>query len=551
MNNINKNNQITVGIWIEQVQPHLFRGEGITRLLAFIIRAAQRNDNVRIVIACAGWVEKSIRFYLRELDIDDKRIDFIVSSRKMPLLLKIHQALGKKKKKKKGLFSFNFIKSLIKSKILKSALSYFFKKMVSVRSWWAGVLILPLILVFIAISGLLGLFYILITVFKLLFNNRLSKKVKNVLRKGNSVKSIKTVINKNKYSNLIYKLVSKVTENEFDVLAKKASRRMKNVDCWYIPHPGWAHSLKLNKPLVVAVPDLVYLDFPTKFPDIFMDNINKKIRELVPKAHATISYSDYVKELHVVKQFSYNPEKAYVIPHAPIETNSYLEKLLARTNLSFDTLSTRIIQNYLSKLNRNNPLNDYVRQLPIKDIPYLFISSQVRPHKNFLNFFKAYEILLRRKYRNIKLIVTGAFNEELVEFVDNRKLQLDILSLPQLPPRVHAAFYARATLNVVPTLFEGGFPFVFSESLSVRTPVVMSSIPVTLESVPQRLAEFMLFDPYNINDMVDKIEMALDNRENLLNDQLKLFEEMSSRTWDQVGDEYIEVFEKVGSGLVE
>jgi len=47
-----------------------------------------------------------------------------------------------------------------------------------------------------------------------------------------------------------------------------------------------------------------------------------------------------------------------------------------------------------------------------------------------------------------------------------------------------AACYKLADLAVNPSLSEGGFPFTFTEALSVGTPVVMARIPVTEEIIP-------------------------------------------------------------------
>jgi glycosyltransferase involved in cell wall biosynthesis len=74
---------------------------------------------------------------------------------------------------------------------------------------------------------------------------------------------------------------------------------------------------------------------------------------------------------------------------------------------------------------------------------------------------------------------------------------------------------------------------------------MMSAIPVTVETVHGELAKKMLFDPYDINQIVEKIEWALDNTEELLTDQNLLYSEMKNRTWNDVGEEYISVFEKV------
>jgi hypothetical protein len=60
------------------------------------------------------------------------------------------------------------------------------------------------------------------------------------------------------------------------------------------------------------------------------------------------------------------------------------------------------------------------------------------------------------------------------------------------------------------------FPFPFTESLSVDTPVLMSSIPVTRETLPPDLARFTLFDPYHVNDIADRIAWGVLHRQELL-----------------------------------
>jgi hypothetical protein len=176
------------------------------------------------------------------------------------------------------------------------------------------------------------------------------------------------------------------------------------------------------------------------------------------------------------------------------------------------------------------------------------VSSQIRPYKNYLNLFRAFEIVLRRKHRNVKLFLTGRMDFDtpdtvaLRDFIKDAHLDLDILAVPDLPPEVHTAFYHLARLTVVPTLFEGGFPFPFTESLSVDTPAVMSSIPVTRETLPPDLAEVMLFDPYDVDSMVERIDWGLTHRQELLVRQKQFYKQLRSRTWDKVLEEYLAVF---------
>lgn len=155
---------------------------------------------------------------------------------------------------------------------------------------------------------------------------------------------------------------------------------------------------------------------------------------------------------------------------------------------------------------------------------------------------KAYRILLREKYLNLKLVFTGEFSKEMQEYVNAEKLHLDVISMHYMPARVHAAFYACARLSVVPTLFEGGFPFVFTESLSVGTPVVISDIPVVREVFSEDERSLICFDPYNIEKMVERISWAIDNEMYLLDFEKNIFGKMKERTWKIVAEEYLNVF---------
>jgi glycosyltransferase involved in cell wall biosynthesis len=107
---------------------------------------------------------------------------------------------------------------------------------------------------------------------------------------------------------------------------------------------------------------------------------------------------------------------------------------------------------------------------------------------------------------------------------------------------VLASLYCLACLAVNPTLFEGGFPFTFTEAYSVGTPSLLSDIAMVRERLADRenetgrLQERMLFDPMNPLDLADKIRWAVANREELLALQQGLFETFP--TWEQVAKQY-------------
>ena len=109
-----------------------------------------------------------------------------------------------------------------------------------------------------------------------------------------------------------------------------------------------------------------------------------------------------------------------------------------------------------------------------------------------------------------------------------------------------AAFCHLATLAVNSTLFEGGFPFTFSEAMSVGTPSLLSKIPVVEEVITDpNMQSYMLFDPYNLDEIVEKICWGIDNRDTLYQIEKPLYDEMKKRTWGDVATDYYNIAQRL------
>lgn len=532
------NKKLKLGIWIHNTSPRLM-GEGINMLLAFLVRNANKNDDLKITIACLSWMKKPIIDFFEEMHIDTSNINFIVSHKRVPYIYRLRNFKEKKKKKKK-----DYSNILIKLRKLGKNI---FKDLAGTNN----IILLALKAIIMSPFLILGIFIlILIYIGKWIKNLEFTKKVKD---------KILTVNNKisDKLFNTARRLYENMQENEFDRLASKCKSN-KNVDLWFLSYPSNTYIKYFKKPVVVSVPDMVYLDFPIEFLTLFgkrsLGKIHYDIAETIGNATATISYSHYVAENHAKRFFKGNNNMVKVINHANVDTINELEKLKVRTNMEYLDLSNRLIQNYIRKKTKykDDNMSNYLSGVSWENVQYIFVSSQVRPHKNYLNIFKAFEKVLREDYKNIKLIITGTPDvlEETQKFIKERKLYYDILPITAIPPRVHAAFYCKASLTVVPTLFEGGFPFCFSESLSVNTPAIMSDIPVTSEMIQDdEMKKDMLFNPYDVNEIRKKINWALDNSEILLEKQKVIFNNMKKRTWDIVANEYINCFEEVSQNV--
>jgi len=120
------------------------------------------------------------------------------------------------------------------------------------------------------------------------------------------------------------------------------------------------------------------------------------------------------------------------------------------------------------------------------------------------------------------------------------------LLISAISSKVLAALNAHAICSVNPTLFEGGFPFTFMEAYTVGTPSIMGDIPMTKELIyDEKLQKTMLFDPYSVTDIVEKIEWGIKNKDKLFSMQNELYNQFKQRTWEDCAADYMKVLDDV------
>ncbi len=352
---------------------------------------------------------------------------------------------------------------------------------------------------------------------------------------------LKNPINIVKSNLLARKLYEKLRTRELKKLAAEINKR-QDISVWFVPSLYWPEIKFIQAKKVVAAPDVIFVDFSNLFLHKFSAQAYHQMTETIKVTDHFICYSDYVKQKHLIEPFNVKSDKISIIPHGMIDLSHYFdsapgpgaEALIVRRNAA-----TRILDQY-QEIFLQHCLNDFV----LSNTRYIFYSSQMRLYKNFITLIKAYEILLRRRALNIKLIVTAdlAQDEEVYNYIMNKRLQRDVISLTNVSSEVLAALNHLSLCAVNPTLFEGGFPFTFTEAYSVGTPSLMSHIPVVISEVTEKeLQQKMLFDPLNVEDMVDKIAWAVENRELLYSLQEPLYKKFKQRTWDVVAKEYVDL----------
>lgn len=512
--------------------------EGISRLLAFILKENIKTSD-QLVIFCPAWLIDSLQILLKDNKIPVDNFE-IITTNTIPLGVRIKELLGNKKKKKKKVSRTSLLLSKIKlnsKKLITFLASDFFSTSSIMTLILKSLGYLLLIILALPFAVLLFLIYSLLKVAVYLFRpvkNSFSKAISN----NSMVTKFKSILAKSRGS--IYQMV---IDGELKKLVNIVNVRT-DIGACFVPSMAWPQIKDLKCGVILAAPDIVFYDFPTQFKGV--GGIHKRIRDSISSANRLICYSNYVRDTHLYDKCGVPIDKITVIKHANVDMNQHLE--VPKAIEKFITMkqnARQIVNKYISE--KFSP-GHVLYNTDIDNFDYVIYSSQFRPHKNIPNLIKGFGVIKRDFQRDVKLIVTGDILKipEINEIIRAFHLENDIFVFHNISSELLAALNTLAKCAVNPTLFEGGFPFTFSEAYSVGTPSVMSKIPVVVDEIKNiELRDKMLFDPENPFSIAEKILWAIDNTSDLYKEQEALYQQFSKRDWKVVASEYSEVFNQL------
>lgn len=528
--------------------------EGLGRYLAFLIKGFTKNKD-EIVIACPRWLVDAIDELIEEENISRDLVKFLVPT-DMPFVYKLYlkhmdKDVKIKRKRLKSLqqVTYNLIDYMVDIMICT-------KNIVIFGGIWIflaiiSVLLLPFFLLFILILVILKGVKRIVSFFSLKSKTE-TKKV-----------TIKEILRNNVITRKIIKLVApifnintikdKMRINSAKEIIKKINNMNEPMDVWYCPMAFWEEFNQIKGTKVICAPDLVTTEFPTKFSALDCVKSTQEVKDTITQGTYFITYCDYLKQSLLVEKFAKNKKDVISIPHA---NNNMLEYINVKNSFQAvklkDDANNIFVNNIVlpSLINNTVGMEDYLTfqgygNFPFKDIKYIFYSSQVRPNKNILTLIKAYEFILREKNIPIKLILTGNIEHDIniKNYIIDNRLQYDVLSFYSVTNQQLAALYMKAELVVNPTMYEGGFPFTFGEGMSVGTPSIMSDIPQVIDVTYGYDLEDCIFNPYDYKDMAEKIIYGLEHKVEIYEKQLKLYNKLAERTWEDVCEDYEKAFQ--------
>ncbi len=318
---------------------------------------------------------------------------------------------------------------------------------------------------------------------------------------------------------IIRKLVTVIIDDQKKMLISNCNR---TDFIWIVPSPHQNLISKLRNKVILIVPDLVHVEYPFAFStdlnqgDAGLKNLVSEFKTTISLASRVITYSSHVKYKQVLPLGTHSEDQIRVVPNA--NTQQFAVKVKK-------DISTKSLKN------KN----------------YFFYPTQIRPYKNLENLiFALYLLNLKRQDTGdvpVKLFLTS--DESQLDSIQNllRVFELEDLvkATGKLSGTQMSEFYKDAIAGISPSWHEGGFFFFqISEAWDSNTPCIFSNTSANRELLPQGSLSYT-FDPGNVQEIMEKMEFVIHNRDEVLRLQKLELANVFQRSWKQVGIEIIDV----------
>lgn len=279
-------------------------------------------------------------------------------------------------------------------------------------------------------------------------------------------------------------------------------------------------SLFINIPIVLTLHDIIYLE-SINFSGTHYQNIGNLYRRLivpkiVNKSKAIITVSEYEKE-RIDQHFSFENDKVKVV---------YNAKDSAFKKVNDEDLLNRIREKY------NFPDN------------FILFLGNTAPKKNSDRLIRAYARYVEKSESPLPLVVldlprpyiVNILKELGMEKIDNQIITKDYISHNDL-----LVVYNLATIFIYPSLRESfGLPII--EAMACGTPVITSNTSAMPEVAGNAA---LLANPYDVEDMAEKIH-SLATNEHLLQSLIeKGYKRSEDFSWERTANKVLEIYNNV------
>jgi glycosyltransferase involved in cell wall biosynthesis len=188
----------------------------------------------------------------------------------------------------------------------------------------------------------------------------------------------------------------------------------------------------------------------------------------------------------------------------------------------------------------------------VPDGPYLIYVGGFDPRKNMHNAVLAFKnVLLSGTFSDLKLMIIcrldASSKKQFELFLTANGMQENVILKGHVTDAELRYYNRNATLAFFPSLYEGfGLPIV--EAMGEGTPVLTSNI----SSMPEIVGDSgILCNPYDINDMSEKIQSALSNPDLLKEFGARAKNRARCFSWDRAEKQYEKIFRSLSDGCMD
>src|SRR3989338_4287007 len=321
-----------------------------------------------------------------------------------------------------------------------------------------------------------------------------------------------------KFSNVFYKKFN-FPNKLFNLLRSffglpKVDRLISGVDVFLMPGFLFA-SFSKNCRKILVVHDLSFEIYPKFF--TYKKRLWHKLikpKKMCREADLIVSVSENTKN-DLINLYQINPEKIKVIYPG-------LSEIFIKP----------IEENQLKKIKEKY-------QLPNNFIFYL---GNLEPRKNLESLIKAFELIKEP----INLVVAGSLAwkyQKIKKYCQKSKKKDRIKFLGYVPAEDKPALYSLAKIFIYPSIYEGfGLPVL--ETMACGTPVITSANSSLIEVASDSA---ILIDPYNINDLVNGINLLLNDEKLQQILRERGIKQAAKFNWSNVAREFLKIIES-GAG---
>jgi glycosyltransferase involved in cell wall biosynthesis len=276
---------------------------------------------------------------------------------------------------------------------------------------------------------------------------------------------------------------------------------------------GYVTPILTNKKKVVSILDINYIGHAGQM------NILKRI---LLGTMVTLS-AWFSKKIITISNFS----KDQIVKYTKVNPNKICVTYLSGSN---DSIIDE--KNNFKKVLAKYILND----------PYIIAFSSPSPHKNIENLLLAFKIL-HAKYGNLKFLLVGYQSKSnvLMELIEKENLSSSVIFTGYVPDEEVYPLIREASVFVFPSRYEGfGIPILDAQTCKVP---IASSNAASLPEIGGKSVTY--FNPENINEMAEAINVYLENHEFATKSITDNLENRVLFSWEKTAKETLSIYKNI------